>query len=93
METQGTFNTVRFYETLAMILSKKHGVEITVKVKEKPKIEETALGGRNGTKSNHINADRVSDLNAAGLGDRQQDPGDYAYTCDKRVRIHIHALD
>lgn len=24
METQGTFNTVRFYETLAMILSKKH---------------------------------------------------------------------
>lgn len=43
METQGTFNTVRFYETLAMILSKKHGVDITVKVKEKPKKEETAL--------------------------------------------------
>jgi hypothetical protein len=43
METQGTFNTVRFYETLAMILSKKHGVEITVKVKEKSKEkEETA---------------------------------------------------
>lgn len=37
METQGTFNAVRFYETLAAILSKKHGVEITVKVKEKPK--------------------------------------------------------
>lgn len=43
METQGTFNTVRFYETLAAILSKKHSVEITVKVKEKPKEkEETA---------------------------------------------------
>ena len=43
METQGTFTTVRFYETLAMILSKKHGVDITVKVKEKPKEkEETA---------------------------------------------------
>jgi hypothetical protein len=42
MEAQGTFNTVRFYETLAMILSKKHGVDITVKVKEKPKKEETA---------------------------------------------------
>lgn len=42
MEIQGTFNTVRFYETLAAILSKKHGVDITVKVKEKPKKEETA---------------------------------------------------
>ena len=42
METQGTFNTVRFYAPLAMILSKKHGVDITVKVKEKPKKEETA---------------------------------------------------
>nr|UVY08233.1 MAG: hypothetical protein [Bacteriophage sp.]UWG02045.1 MAG: hypothetical protein [Bacteriophage sp.]DAF01253.1 MAG TPA: hypothetical protein [Caudoviricetes sp.] len=43
VETQGTFNAVRFYETLAAILSKKHGVEITVKVKEKPKEkEETA---------------------------------------------------
>lgn len=43
METQGTFNAVRFYETLAAILSKKHAVEITVKVKEKPKEkEETA---------------------------------------------------
>ena len=43
METQGTFNTVRFYETLAAILAKKHGVEIAVKVKEKPKEkEETA---------------------------------------------------
>ena len=40
METQGTFNAVRFYETLAMILSKKHGVEITVKVKERPKEKE-----------------------------------------------------
>ncbi len=28
MEIQGTFNAVRFYETLAAILSKKHGVEI-----------------------------------------------------------------
>ena len=43
VETQGTFNAVRFYETLVAILSKKHGVEITVKVKEKPKEkEETA---------------------------------------------------
>lgn len=42
MEAQGTFNAVRFYETLATILSKKHGVDITVKVKEKPKKEETA---------------------------------------------------
>ena len=42
VETQGTFNAVRFYETLAAILSRKHGVDITVKVKEKPKKEETA---------------------------------------------------
>ena len=45
MEIQGTFNAVRFYETLAAILSKKHGVEITVKVNEKPKEKECRYAG------------------------------------------------
>ena len=42
MNTQGTFNAVRFYETLAAILSKKHGVEIAVKVRKKPEKEKMA---------------------------------------------------
>ena len=34
MEVQGTFNAQRFFDTLAMIISKREGVKITVTVKE-----------------------------------------------------------
>ena len=33
-EVQGTFNAQRFFDTLAMLLSKREGVKITVTVKE-----------------------------------------------------------
>ena len=32
VEVVGAFNSTRFFETLALILSRKHGAEITVKV-------------------------------------------------------------
>lgn len=34
MEVQGTFNAQRFFDTLAMIISQREGVKITVTVKE-----------------------------------------------------------
>lgn len=34
MEVQGTFNAQRFFDTLAMIISKREGVKVTVTVKE-----------------------------------------------------------
>ena len=39
MEVQGTFNAQRFYDTLALILSRRENVKITVKVTQKPKAE------------------------------------------------------
>jgi hypothetical protein len=32
MEIQGTFNAQRFYETLALIISQREGITVTVKV-------------------------------------------------------------
>lgn len=39
MEVQGTFNAQRFYDTLALILSRRENVKITVKVTQEPKTE------------------------------------------------------
>nr|UWD71761.1 MAG: hypothetical protein [Bacteriophage sp.] len=39
MEVQGTFNTQRFYDTLALILSRRENVKITVKVTQEPETE------------------------------------------------------
>ena len=36
MEVQGTFNAQRFYDTLALILSRRENVKITVKVTQEP---------------------------------------------------------
>lgn len=37
MEVQGTFNPQRFFETLALIISKRENVKVTVKVTQIPK--------------------------------------------------------
>lgn len=39
MEVQGTFNVQRFYDTLALILSRRENVKITVKVTQEPETE------------------------------------------------------
>ena len=39
MEVQGTFDTQRFFDTLALIISKREGVKVTVTVKQ-PEPEE-----------------------------------------------------
>lgn len=39
MEVQGTFNAQRFYDTLALILSRRQNVKITVKVTQEPETE------------------------------------------------------
>lgn len=39
MEVQGTFNAQRFYDTLALILSRRENVKITVKVAQEPETE------------------------------------------------------
>lgn len=37
VKVEGVFDVQRFYDTLAMILSSREGVKITVKVTEEPK--------------------------------------------------------
>lgn len=39
MEVQGTFDAQRFFDTLALILSHRENVKITVKVTQEPKTE------------------------------------------------------
>lgn len=39
MEVQGIFNAQRFYDTLALILSRRENVKITVKVTQEPETE------------------------------------------------------
>ena len=39
MKVQGTFNAQRFYDTLALILSRRENVKITVKVTQEPETE------------------------------------------------------
>ena len=39
MEVQGTFNAQRFYDTLALILSRRENVKITVNVTQEPETE------------------------------------------------------
>ena len=39
MEVQGTFNAQRFCDTLALILSRRENVKITVKVTQEPETE------------------------------------------------------
>ena len=41
MEVQGKFNAQRFFDTLALILSEREKVKITVKVTQREKKEET----------------------------------------------------
>lgn len=43
MEVQGTFNAQRFFDTLAMIISQREGVKVTVTVKQ-PEPEEKSSG-------------------------------------------------
>ena len=40
MEVQGTFNAQRFFETLALIISQRENVKVTVKVTQIPEKEE-----------------------------------------------------
>lgn len=42
VKVTGTFDTQRFFETLALILSKKFNCKVTVKVSQKEKGEELA---------------------------------------------------
>ena len=44
MEIKGTFNAQRFFETLALILSEREKVKITVKVTQPGQEEDTAAG-------------------------------------------------
>lgn len=44
MEIQGKFNTQRFFDTLALILSERENVKITVKVTQREKEETLAAG-------------------------------------------------
>ena len=46
MEIQGKFNTQRFFETLALILSERENAKITVKVTQREKKEEMAAAGQ-----------------------------------------------
>ena len=39
MEVQGTFNAQRFFETLALIISQRENVKVTVKVTQTPEKE------------------------------------------------------
>lgn len=39
MEVQGTFDAQHFFDTLALILSRRENVKITVKVTQEPKTE------------------------------------------------------
>ena len=39
MEVQGTFNAQRFFETLALIISQRENVKVTVKVAQTPEKE------------------------------------------------------
>lgn len=39
MEIQGTFNAQRFFDTLALIISQRENVKVTVKVTQKPEKE------------------------------------------------------
>ncbi|MCM1374028.1 MAG: hypothetical protein NC245_02950 [Muribaculum sp.] len=46
MEIQGKFNAQRFFDTLALILSEREKVKITVKVTQREKTEEKAAAGQ-----------------------------------------------
>lgn len=46
MEIQGKFNAQRFFDTLALILSEREKVKITVKVTQREKAEEAAAAGQ-----------------------------------------------
>lgn len=46
MEIQGKFNAQRFFDTLALILSEREKVKITVKVTQQEKREEKAAAGQ-----------------------------------------------
>ena len=46
MEVKGTFNAQQFFDTLALILSEKNKLKITVKVTQREKKEETAPAGQ-----------------------------------------------
>lgn len=41
MEVQGTFNAQRFFETLALIISNRENVKVTVKVTKQTEEEDT----------------------------------------------------
>lgn len=52
MEVQGTFNAQRFFDTLAMIISQREGVKVTVTVKQpEPGREKAAVSIGAGRKS------------------------------------------
>ncbi len=46
MEIQGKFNAQRFFDTLALILSEREKVKITVKVTQRDKEEEAPAAGQ-----------------------------------------------
>lgn len=49
MEIQGKFDVQRFWDTLALILSEREGVKITVKVTQEEKEEVEAAGHKTAT--------------------------------------------
>lgn len=46
MEIQGKFNAQRFFDTLALILSEREKVKITVKVTQQDRKEESTAAGQ-----------------------------------------------
>ncbi len=40
VQVEGTFNAQRFFDTLAMLISNREGVQVTVKVTQEPKENE-----------------------------------------------------
>jgi|GEM_PF-874315 hypothetical protein len=40
VQVEGTFNAQRFFDTLAMLISNREGVQVTVKVTQEPKEKE-----------------------------------------------------
>lgn len=65
VQVEGTFNVKRFFETLALILSRKENVSITVKVYEEEQQPEKAAVQEQGGKQN-VRTDR-----SAGKGNFQ----------------------
>ena len=59
MEVQGTFNAQRFFDTLAMIISQREGVKVTVTVKQPEPEEKKRLSTRGAGRKAYNPMERV----------------------------------